>query len=286
MDKKLKLILPKGRIKDKVVSLLGRIGLSCRADDRSYRPACSRPDVEIKMLKTQNIPTLVELGRHDCGFTGYDWIAEQGSKVTELIDLCFDPVKIVAAVPDEIASDAKFMSKRLVVASEYRRLATDYIEKKKLNAVFVQTYGATEALPPEDADMIIDNVSTGETLKRNRLTIVDEIMCSTTRFICDPKALDDPWKRKKLEELTMLMRSALNADNRVLLEMNVPANVLDAVVSGLPCMKSPTVSPLHNDGGFAIKIAVPAGDVAGLIPELYARGARDILEYKLEKIVV
>lgn len=285
MDKTLKLILPKGRIKEKVVSLLDRIGLSIRTDERSYRPACGSPDVEIKMLKPQNIPTLIALGRHDCGFTGYDWIVEQRSEVTELMDLGFDPVRIVSAVPDELSKDAKLMSKELVVASEYGRLTTDYIKKKGLNAVFVQTYGATEALPPEDADMIIDNVATGETLKRNRLTIVDEIMSSTTRFICDPKALDDPWKRKKLDELTMLMKSALNADSRVLLEMNVPANALDAVVKGLPCMRSPTVSPLHNEGGFAIKIAVPAGDVASLIPELYSRGARDILEYKLEKIV-
>jgi len=280
----LKMILPKGRIREKVFSLLERVGVSVRADDRSYRPSCSSKDFEIKLLKPQNIPTLVALGRHDCGFTGYDWIVEQNADVCELMDLGFDPVEVVAAVPDSLAK--KDLKKRnLVIASEYRRLSTAYIKEKKLGAVFVQTYGATEALPPEDADMIIDNVSTGETLKSNRLTIVDRLIKSTTRFICNKEALKDPWKRKKLDELTMLMRSALNADDRVLLEMNVPAKYLDAVVNGLPCMRAPTVSSLHNNEGYAIKIAVLSREVPALIPQLRERGARDILEYKLEKIV-
>lgn len=285
MKKTLKMIIPKGRIQQKVVTLLDRIGCQVNINERSYRPSCRNPEIEVKLLKPQNIPMLVALGRHDCGFTGYDWISEQQADTVELLDLGFDPVSIVAAMPDALAKDYALCKKKLVVASEYRRLSLDYIKRKGLDTVFVQSFGATEALPPEDADMIIDNISTGETLKSNRLTIIDEIMRSTTRFIASKQALDDPFKRKLIEELAMFMKSALNADSRVLLEMNVPADRLEGLVRDLPCMRAPTVSPLHNEEGYAIKIAVPSSDVPSLIPRLISLGARDILEYRLEKIV-
>jgi ATP phosphoribosyltransferase len=179
----------------------------------------------------------------------------------------------------------KELKRPIVVASEYQRLTAEYIEKKKLNAVFVRAFGATEALPPEDADMIIDNTATGATLKANRLVIVEEIMRSTTRFICNRAAYETPHKRQKLDELTMLMKSSLLAREKVLLEMNVSKEDFDRVVADLPCMRSPTVSRLHNEDGFAIKVAVPTKDVPALIPQLVALGARDILEYRLEKIV-
>ncbi|TKJ32227.1 MAG: ATP phosphoribosyltransferase [Planctomycetes bacterium B3_Pla] len=285
MEKILRMILPKGHPGEKVVELLGRIGLRFSAADRSYRPACSDGEVEAKFLRPQNIPRLVELGRHDCGFTGLDWVVEENADVVELMDLGLDPVRIVAAVPEELVRSADYASRELVVASEYRKITMDYIEKKKLNCVFVQSYGATEALPPEDADMIIENTSTGTTLEENRLVIVEEIMKSTTRFICNKEALEDQWKKRKLDEICMLMKGALNADRRVLLEMNVPGECFEAVVAALPCMKAPTVSGLHNEEGYAVKAAVPVDEVPGLIPKLKEMGARDILEYKLEKIV-
>jgi ATP phosphoribosyltransferase len=286
MDSKLKMLIPKGRIQGKVLDLLSAIGLSLKPNERSYRPASPDSQLEAKMLKPQNIPMLVALGRHDCGFTGRDWVTEQQADVVDLIDLGFDPVRIVAAVPDELALSGNWRTQNIVVASEYRRITKDYMEKASLDGVFVQAYGATEALPPDDADMIVDNVSTGETLRRNRLTIVDELMSSTTIFVCSKKAYEDPLKRRKLDELTMLMKSSLDADQRVLLEMNVSETSLEALVNDLPCMRSPTVAALHNGGGYAVKIAVPSSDVPRLIPQLIERGARDILEYKLEKIVV
>ncbi len=237
------------------------------------------------MLKPQNIPGLVALGRHDCGFSGRDWIMEQRADIVELLDLEYDPVRIVAAMPEELAAQQLKLTRPLVVASEYRRLAKDYIANKKLNAVFVQSFGATEALPPEDADLIIDNTATGGTLKRNRLVIVDELMYSTTRFICNKASLENKNKRKQLEELTMLMKSTLAASQRVLLEMNVATEDFERIVKDLPCMKSPTVSKLYNGSGYVIKIAVLCSDVPALIPKLVALGARDILEYKLEKLV-
>lgn len=285
MDETLKLILPKGRIQENVFSLLRRIGLPFAADGRSLRPACGDDAIEAKILKPQNIPQLVALGRHDAGFTGHDWVVEQNAAVQELLDLGTDPVRIVAAVPEALAAGDRWRSERVVVASEYRNLAGEFIRSRNLDAVFIQSFGATEALPPEDADVIVDNTSTGATLRQNRLVIVDELMRSTTRFVANPATLENPSKRKRLEEMVMLLRSILQAESRVLLEMNVPGDCFEALVRDLPCMRSPTVAPLHGEAGFAVKIAVPAKEAALLIPQLVAAGARDILEYRLEKIV-
>jgi ATP phosphoribosyltransferase len=286
-DDPLKLILPKGRIQDKVLQLLSRCGLTFTVPHRSYRPVCNQPDIEAKILKPQNIPALVALGRHDCGFTGHDWVLEQNvaSQVVEILDLGYDPVRIVAAMPDDLAAQPQWRSRRLVVASEYQRLAQAYIDAQQLDAVLVKTYGATEALPPEDADIIIDNTASGATLRFNRLSIVDELLRSTTRFICHPAAWEHPVKRPQLDALLTLMRSILNADQRVLLEMNVSQGDLEQLIPLLPSMRAPTVSPLYGSEGYAVKIAVARQDVPALIPRLLAAGARDILEYRLEKIV-
>jgi ATP phosphoribosyltransferase len=284
----LRMTIPTGRIQEKVVALLDQIGVRLSRDGRSYKPTCSSDGIDIKLLKAQNIPNLVELGRHDCGFSGYDWIVEQEADVIELLDLQFDPVRIVAAVPEYLAEDEKFRDagRPIVVASEYRNLSADFIGRNNLNAVFLQTFGATEALPPEDADLIIDNTATGTTLRHNRLVEVETLMTSTTRFICNRKAYEDPRKRRRLEELKMLMQSTLRAKERVLLEMNVSSEDFSALVVNLPCMKAPTVSELFRGDGYAVKIAVCADEVPALIPKLVSLGARDILEYKLQKIVI
>lgn len=288
-DNPLLLTLPKGRIQEKVLALLAEVGLGFRSSPRSYRPVCNDAAIVAKVLKPQNIPSLVALGRHDCGFTGADWVFEHDADVVELLDLGFDPVKIVAAMPESLynSADNPFQNRerQMIVASEYPRLTQRFIADHNLNAVYVRSFGATEALPPEDADMIVDNTATGTTLRLNRLVIVEELMASTTRFIAHRKALENPAKRQKLDELVMLMQARLRADQKVLLEMNVSPEALEAIVAQLPCMRSPTVSPLHGETGFAVKVAVPKAEVARLIPQLAAAGARDILEYRLEKIV-
>jgi ATP phosphoribosyltransferase len=285
----LKITLPTGRIEAKVLSLLEQIGLKFISNGRSYRPLCNDNHIEAKMLKAQNIPSMVALGKHDCGFTGHDWVVEQEADVVELLDLGFDPVRIVAAMPEQYGDFAALREKKpdrpLVVASQYCRLAQEFIKKWNLNAIFVQAYGATEALPPEDADIIIDNVSTGRTLYHNRLAIIDEIMQSSTRFICNKQVLTDKTKRTKIDELTMLMKSTVQARAKVLLEMNVSEADFEKLVKDLPCMRAPTVSRLHDGNGYAVKVAVPVDMVPTLIPKLVASGATDILEYKLEKII-
>jgi ATP phosphoribosyltransferase len=288
---KLKLTLPKGRIQERVLSLLGAVGLEFKTSNRSYKPICSNLGVEAKILKAQNIPALVHLGRHDCGFTGVDWVFEQQADVVELLDLGFDPVTIVAAIPEALHQSADNpltnKNRQIVIASEYERCTRLLIDKHQLNAVYVRSFGATEAFPPEDADMIVDNTATGSTLAMNRLVVVDEVMRSTTRFIASKEAMANPVKRAQLEELVMLMQARLRAKSRVLLEMNVSEAVFVAVIGLLAdlSMNAPTVAPLHGQNGYAVKVAVPASDVPRLIPQLVAVGATDILEYKLEKIV-
>jgi ATP phosphoribosyltransferase len=291
MSPTLKLVIPKGRLQEKVQALLARIGIDFTINQRSYKPKCSDPAIDVKMLKPSNIPSLVAMGRHDCGFTGDDWLEEERIQqnnphcVHELLDLGYDRVRLIAAVPDSLAQSGAWKRDSIIVASEYPNLTQRFIREKGLNAVFVRTSGATEALPPEDADMIIDNTSTGATLEMNRLTIVDALLTSTTRFFAWPEAMKDDFKREKLTEMTLLMRSALEAQRRMLLEMNVGKTDLEKLVNCIPSMRAPTVAPLYGEEGYAVKVSVPMKDVPRLIPELLALGATDILAYRLEHIV-
>ncbi len=173
MDK-LKILLPKGRIYDNVSALFSDAGISIYLPERTYRPIVNQDDLEAKVMKPQNIGKLLELGAHDVGFTGIDWIRETGADVVEIMDLGFDKVRIVAAVPNEI-DDSMLRSKRMIVATEYVANAEVWLKAQKLNYLIVRTYGATEVFPPDDADMIIDNTATGRTLQENGLRIIDTI---------------------------------------------------------------------------------------------------------------
>lgn len=281
---KLKLLLPKGRIYSNVISLLDGVGIKVDLPERAYRPNVNQDDIEAKVMKPQNIGKLLELGSHDVGFTGRDWIEETGADVEEIMDLGFDKVRIVAAVPNAI-DDAQLKSRRVIVATEYEQIARRWLEKQKIDHIVVRTYGATEVFPPDDADMIIDNTSTGRTLQENGLRIVDTILTSSTRMFASKAALADASKKQKIYELKMLFEAVLNARGKVMLEMNCAKDKFDALVKGLPSMRSPTVSPLYGENGYAIKIAVNKADVPNLLPKLQSLGATDILEYELRKVV-
>lgn len=281
---KLKLLLPKGRIYANVISLLDGVGIKVDLPERAYRPNVNQDDIEAKVMKPQNIGKLLELGSHDVGFTGRDWIEETGADVEEIMDLGFDKVRIVAAVPNSI-DDAQLKSRRVIVATEYEQIARRWLEKQKIDHIVVRTYGATEVFPPDDADMIIDNTSTGRTLQENGLRIVDTILTSSTRMFASKAALADASKKQKIYELKMLFEAVLNARGKVMLEMNCAKDKFDALVKGLPSMRSPTVSPLYGENGYAIKIAVNKADVPNLLPKLQSLGATDILEYELRKVV-
>lgn len=285
VNQKLKLLIPKGKIFPAVANLLLEAGLFLEVDDRAYYPRTGDPQIEAKLMKPQNIAQLVEIGSHDAGFTGYDWIVETGASVEEILDTGFDPVEIVSAAPTATSKE-QLRTRRLIVASEYENISRKYLEKEKFGYVFIRTYGATEAFPPQDADLIIDNTSTGKTLKENGLKIIDRILSSSTRFIANPPALQDPWKKEKIGELNMLFESVLNARERVMLEMNLPKDKLEEIVPVLPCMRAPTVSLLYDEKGYAVKVAVRKKEATKLIPLLKKMGATDILEYEIKKVII
>jgi len=285
MADKLRLLVPKGRIFDKVTGLLTDAGFPVSLAERTYRPSLGADWIDAKIMKPQNVGELLELGSHDAGFTGIDWIKESGADVAEIVDLGFDKVKIVAAVPQE-AGESDLKSKKLVVATEYVNLAKSWLEKSGYKYRILRTFGATEVFPPDDADMIIDNTSSGQTLKDNGLKIIGTLLESSTRFVASHTALANPEKRNRIEELAMLFHAVLDGRSRVMLEMNIPKDCFESMVNELPAMRSPTVAPLFGDGGYAVKIAVKKNEVPDIIPRLKRLGAVDIVEYDLRKVVL
>ncbi len=283
MDK-LKILLPKGRIYENVIGLFSGAGIKIDLPERAYRPTVNQDDLEAKVMKPQNIGKLLELGAHDVGFTGRDWIQETSADVEEILDTGFDKVRIVAAVPNTL-DDKALASKRVLVATEYENIAKRWLEKRGQKYLIVRTYGATEVFPPDDADMIVDNTATGRTLQENGLRIVDEILKSSTCMFASKEAMKNPAKKQKIMELKMLFEAVLDARDRVMLEMNVGKNDFDNLVKGIPAMRSPTVSPLFGNDGFAVKICVKASEVPTLLPQLKKLGASDIVEYDLRKVL-
>ncbi|MBN2347044.1 MAG: ATP phosphoribosyltransferase [Candidatus Aminicenantes bacterium] len=279
----LKLIIPKGRLHGAVVDLLNDCGYGIETDERVYVPRVADPEIEAKLLKPQNIPRLIELGSHDAGFCGHDWVVETGADVVEVLDLGLDPVSIVAAAPPAFRKKKRGP---VVVASEYERLARRFLKERYRRFIFLRTYGATEVFPPDDADIIIDNASSGRTLKGHGLKVIAALLDSSTRFLANRGALRDRRKREKIEQMKILFRAVLDARERVMLEMNVGAERLDAIVSVLPCMRAPTVAPLFGGLGYAVKVAIRKREAAALIMRLKRMGAQDILETAFRKVVV
>jgi len=281
----LSMALPKGRIMERTLALLADAGLSVQNNGRSYRPRVSDPSVEAKYLKPQNIPRLVELGAHDCGFTGYDWLVETGVDVVEVLDTGLDPVTLVAAAPEGLGSRLGSLGRPIVVASEFERLTHRFVTERGWPFVFIRTFGATEVFPPEDADLVLDLTATGATLRENRLEIVAEVLRSSTRFVASTRALEDPNRRGRIEALAMMLRAVLDARARVLVEVNVTPDRLDAVVAVLPAMKSPTIQPLFGGQGYAVKAAVPRAELPRVVVALRAAGATDLIAYALEQVI-
>lgn len=279
--------LPKGRMENGVLTLLSDAGIRVRPSARGYRPDVSLRGAEAKLLKPQNIVEMLVLGSRDAGFAGADWVAELEADVVELLDTGLDPVQLVAAAPVALLDNGRLprLDRRLVVASEYERLTRGWIGAKGLCAEFVRSYGATEVFPPEDADVIVDNTATGATLEANGLRVIDVLMQSSTRLYANPRALDDPTRRRRVEDLVLLLRSVLDARRRVMLEVNASAECLDAVVAALPAMRRATVSPLFGNNGYAVKAAVPREDLPRVIPAVKAAGGTDVVVSRLAQIV-
>jgi ATP phosphoribosyltransferase len=280
----LRLAVPKGRMYEGVVSLLEAAGIRLRSAERGYRPHLELEDSETKLLKPQNIVEMLETGSRDVGFAGVDWVAELGAELVEVLDTGLDPVRLVAAAPSGLLEEGRLPARALLVASEYERLTRAWIAERAPEARFVRSYGATEVFPPEDADCIVDNTATGSTLAANQLAVVDELLSSSTRLYASRAAWAEAGRRRRIEDLALLLGSVLEARRRVMVELNVGAGALDAVIAILPCMREPTVARLHSDG-FAVKAAVPRAQLAALIPQIRARGGTDIVVSAIAQIV-
>jgi ATP phosphoribosyltransferase len=273
---RLKFALPKGRMQNAVLGLLGDAGLPVSAGPRGYRPKLPLPGIETKLLKPQSVVEMLALGVRDAGFAGADWVRELDADLIEVLDTGLDPVRVVVAAPTGLLRQGSLPQEPLVVASEYPRLASAWIADRGCGDRLVRSYGATEVFPPDDADCIIDVTQSGATLEANGLAVVEELVRSSTRLYASPAAWGDPDRRAAIEVIALLVRSALEARGRVMLELNVDAERLDAVIAVLPCMREPTLSPLAGRGGFAVKAAVPRDRLAELIPALKRRGGTDL----------
>jgi ATP phosphoribosyltransferase len=284
-DSLIRLALPKGHLEKGVFQLLADAGIEVKATSRSYRPTITLPGFDTKILRPQNMVEMLHLGSRDLGFAGADWVAEVEADLVELLDLELDPVRIVAAAPTEILENGKLPKRPITVVSEYKRLTERWMKERGYEGRVIFSYGATEVFPPEDADVIVDNTATGATLRANGLDIIDTVMRSTTRFYARPAAVKDPEKKEKIDHFVMLLQSVLEARKRVMVEVNVSVENLEALVDVLPCMREPTISPLHGNSGYAVKAAVPRKELPLVIPKLKACGGTDIVVSPIAQIV-
>ena len=285
MTETLRIGLPKGRMESAVFSLLAEAGIEVTPTARGYRPHVRFDCAEAKVLKPQNIIEMLLHGSRDVGFAGADWVAEFSADVVEVLDTGLDKVELVAAAPVTLLEDARLPGRKLVVASEYERLAQGWIQSRRLDAECVRSYGATEVFPPEDADVIVDCTATGATLRANGLVVVDILMRSSTRLYASPLAWGQREKRRRIENLAMLLGSVLEARRRVMLEVNASSECLERVVAALPAMRRPTVSPLYGNGSYAVKAAVPRDSLPTVIPAVKAAGGTDVVVSTLSQIV-
>ncbi len=282
--------LPKGSLQEATFAMMRKAGFNLTVGSRSYIPTCDDPDLKCRLLRPQEIPRYVELGLLDSGITGYDWIYENNADVHEVCEMCYSkatsrPVRWVIAVPNDspIQTVQDLNGKR--ISSEAVGLTRRYLEANGVKAEVEFSWGATEVKAPELVDAIVDLTETGSSLRANNLRILATILESTTRLIANKKAWEDPDKRAKLEQIAMLMTGALQAESRVLLKMNVPADKLYSVVGLLPALHTPTVNALNSEGWHAVESVVEEAKVRDLVPLLRAAGAEGIIELPLNKII-
>jgi len=288
--KKVILGLPKGSLQDSTYALFAKAGFNIKGNSRSYFPSIDDPEIELRILRPQEMSRYVEYGMLDAGIAGLDWIEANGSDVQDICSLVYSkqtkrPVRWVLAVPQtsEIKSVKDLEGRR--IATEGVGIVERWLAKNGVKAEVEFSWGATEVKVPEFADAIVDITETGSSLKAHNLRIVDTLMESYTKFFANKAAWADDWKRSKLEKIALLLTAALNAADKVLLKMNVAATNLDAILKLLPALNSPTVNNMSTPGWFAVETVVNEEVVREIIPELKAAGAEGIIEIGLNKVV-
>lgn len=286
----LRLGLPKGSLQEPTLDLFKRSGFNVVLPSRSYRPAVDDEELEIRLLRAQEIGRYVDHGFLDCGITGRDWIVENNADVEVIADLRYSkatskPTRWVLVVPEDspIKSAKDLQGKR--IATEAVEMTKKYLAKHGVDAEVEFSWGATEVKVPELVDAIVDITETGSSLRANKLRIVDTLMESYPQFVSSKAAAQDPWKREKMETLVLLLKGALEARHTVGLKMNVPSDKLAEVVDVLPSVRSPTVSKLATTDWVAVETVIDETTVRTIIPRLKALGAEGIVEYPLNKVV-
>jgi len=282
--------LPKGSLEESTKNLFAKAGWKITTSSRSYKPSIDDPELDGRFVRAQEVSRYVEHGFFDCGLTGYDWIQENESDVVEVCDLIYSKVSVVKSrwvlcVPETstIQRAEDLEGKR--VATELVGTVRRYFQQKGVNVVVEFSWGATEVKVPDLVDAIVDITETGNSLRANKLRIVDTLLETNTKFIANKNSWADPVKRKKIETLALLLRGALEAESKVGLKMNLPKASLEAVVKALPALRNPTISQLSTPDWVALETIIDESVVREIIPQLKALGAEGIVEYPLNKVV-
>ena len=282
--------LPKGSLQDATIEKMAKAGFNISVSSRSYLPYVDDDEMEIRLIRAQEISHYVEHGYLDCGITGHDWIEENGSKVREVGEFQFSkatrqPARWVLAVPENspIKSVRDLQGKR--IATEVVHLTRKYLRRHKVKAEIEFSWGATEVKAHELVDAIVEITETGASLRANKLRIVDTLLVSTPRLIANHESWKNSWKRRKIETLALLLRGALEAESKVGLKMNIARKDLAHLLETLPALRNPTVSSLSQEGWVAVETIIDEHVVRELIPALKAAGAEGIIEYPLNKVV-
>lgn len=282
--------LPKGSLQEATLEKMAKAGFNISVSSRSYIPYVDDPELEIRLIRAQEISRYVEHGYLDCGITGYDWIQENNSRVHEVGVFQFNKAtrqtaRWVLAVPEDspIKTVKDLRGKR--IATELVNMTRKYLRKHKVKAEVEFSWGATEMKAHELVDAIVDITETGSSLRANKLRIVDTLLESTPRLIANHDSWKDTWKRHKLEILALLLKGALEAETKVGLKMNISQKNLAALLKALPALRNPTISNLSQEGWVAVETIIDEHIVRELIPALKAAGAEGIIEYPLNKVV-
>jgi len=289
-DKVLKLGIPAGSLQEATGELFRRAGYSIKFSSRSYYPEIDDPEIECLLIRAQEMARYVEQGVLDAGITGYDWVLENNADVHEVCELMFSkvsrrPVRWVLCVPED--SPAKtvkdLQGKR--IATEVVELTKNFLAKHGVEALIEFSWGATEVKPPKLADAIVEVTETGSSLRANNLRIIAEVLQSTTRFIANKSAFADDWKRAKIDNLALMLKSCLAAEGKVGLMMNVQRSDLARVLAELPALQKPTVSSLSDPDWVDVNTIVDESFVRVVVPRLKSAGALGIVEYQINKII-
>jgi ATP phosphoribosyltransferase len=288
---KLKLGIPKGSMEESTIKWFGKAGYNISISERSYYPRIDDEDIDIMLVRAQEMAyPYVQKGVLDAGITGEDWIRERNADVIEVAEMVYSkqlarPARWVLAVKNDSDIQSVNDLEGKVISTELVEVTKAYLVKNGVNANVEFSYGATEVKVPYLADAIVEITETGSSLRANNLRIVDVIMTSTAKLIANKDAWEDKWKRRKLQNIALLLQGAIVAESKVGLKMNISKDNLDTLLKILPSMRNPTISSLSDDGWYAVDTVTDEAVVRDLIPELKSVGAQDIIEYPLNKVI-